>query len=87
MGPEGRDRASLVDLNGGRDFMSWASKLMKPYCIEDGKHFHLKDFDPADIQPWAKALVKQRVEDLLLKGIASPRRGVAIPQQNPDAHS
>jgi PPK2 family polyphosphate:nucleotide phosphotransferase len=27
--------------------MSWASKLAKPYRIEHGKNFRLKDFDPA----------------------------------------
>ena len=27
--------------------MSWASKLSKPYCIDHGKDFRLKDFDPA----------------------------------------
>ncbi len=28
--------------------MSWARKLSKPYRIKDGKHFRLKDYDPAD---------------------------------------
>ncbi len=27
-------------------------KLAKPYRIDDGKHFRLKDFDPADTGPW-----------------------------------
>ncbi len=27
--------------------MSWASKLSKPYRIDHGKNFRLKDFDPA----------------------------------------
>ena len=27
--------------------MSWASKLSKPYRIDSGKNFRLKDFDPA----------------------------------------
>jgi len=28
--------------------MSWASKLVQPYRVEDGRKFRLKDFDPAD---------------------------------------
>jgi hypothetical protein len=28
--------------------MSWASKLVKPYRVEDGTKFRLKDFDPED---------------------------------------
>ena len=28
--------------------MSWAHKLSKPYRVKDGKHFRLKDYDPAD---------------------------------------
>jgi hypothetical protein len=26
--------------------MSWASRLVKPYRVEDGTKFRLKDFDP-----------------------------------------
>ncbi len=37
--------------------------------------------------PRLRADREQRVEDFLLEGIAAPRRGIAIPQQNPDAHS
>src|SRR5438477_4460002 len=29
--------------------MSWAAKLSKPYCVKDGKHFRLKDYDPDDV--------------------------------------
>jgi len=28
--------------------MSWARKLAKPYRVDDGKKFRLKDFDPGD---------------------------------------
>jgi PPK2 family polyphosphate:nucleotide phosphotransferase len=48
--------------------MSWASKRVKPYRIEHGKKFRLKDFDPADTGGLNS---KERAEDLLQKGIAS----------------
>ena len=47
--------------------MSWASKLVKPYCIEDGEHFRLKDFDPADT---GKLKSEDEAKELLAKGIA-----------------
>jgi PPK2 family polyphosphate:nucleotide phosphotransferase len=47
--------------------MSWASKLAKPYCIEQGKKFRLKDFDPADC---GGVRSKEHAEKLLDKGIA-----------------
>jgi PPK2 family polyphosphate:nucleotide phosphotransferase len=47
--------------------MSWASKLAKPYRIEHGKDFRLKDFDPADT---AKLHSKEHAEKLLEKGVA-----------------
>jgi PPK2 family polyphosphate:nucleotide phosphotransferase len=31
------------------------SKLAKSYCIDNGKHFRLKDFDPADTKHWKSA--------------------------------
>ena len=46
--------------------MSWASKLTKPYRIEHGKNFRLKDFDPADT---GKIHSKERATELLEKGI------------------
>jgi PPK2 family polyphosphate:nucleotide phosphotransferase len=47
--------------------MSWASKLVKPYCIEDGKKFRLKDFDPADT---GHVHSKEHANKLLARGIA-----------------
>jgi PPK2 family polyphosphate:nucleotide phosphotransferase len=48
--------------------MSWATKLAKPYRVEDGKKFSLKDFDPADT---GKLHSKDDAKELLEKGIAS----------------
>ncbi len=48
--------------------MSWASKLVKPYRVEDGTKFRLKDFDPSDT---GKIHSKRHAEQLLAKGIES----------------
>jgi PPK2 family polyphosphate:nucleotide phosphotransferase len=48
--------------------MSWASKLVKPYRVEDGTKFRLKDFDPGDT---GKIHSKGHAEQLLAKGIES----------------
>jgi PPK2 family polyphosphate:nucleotide phosphotransferase len=48
--------------------MSWASKLVEPYRVEDGSKFRLKDFDPCDT---GKIHSKERAEQLLAQGIAS----------------
>jgi PPK2 family polyphosphate:nucleotide phosphotransferase len=48
--------------------MSWATKQVKPYRIEHGKKFRLKDFDPADTGGLHS---KKRAEELLRKGIAA----------------
>ncbi|MBZ5571194.1 MAG: polyphosphate kinase 2 family protein [Acidobacteriia bacterium] len=48
--------------------MSWASKLVKPYRVEDGKKFRLKDFDPGDT---GQLHSKEHAEELLQRGIAS----------------
>jgi len=48
--------------------MSWASKLVAPYRIEDGEKFRLKDFDPGDT---GQLRSKARAKDLLEQGIAS----------------
>jgi PPK2 family polyphosphate:nucleotide phosphotransferase len=48
--------------------MSWASKLVKPYRVEDGTKFRLKDFDPGDT---GKFHSKRHAEQLLAKGIES----------------
>ena len=47
--------------------MSWANKFAKPYRIEHGKKFRLKDHDPADT---AKLHSQERAEELLAKGVA-----------------
>jgi len=46
--------------------MSWASKLTKPYRIEHGKNFKLKDFGPSDT---GKLDSKEQAVELLQKGI------------------
>jgi PPK2 family polyphosphate:nucleotide phosphotransferase len=48
--------------------MSWASKLVAPYRVDEGKKFRLKDFDPADT---GKIHSKEQAEQLLQQGIAS----------------
>jgi PPK2 family polyphosphate:nucleotide phosphotransferase len=48
--------------------MSWASKLVKPYRVEDGSKFRLKDFDPGDT---GKIHSKEHAEELLTQGIAA----------------
>jgi PPK2 family polyphosphate:nucleotide phosphotransferase len=47
--------------------MSWAHKLSKPYRVEQGKHFRLKDFNPADVQ--GMELNKKEGEALLKKSV------------------
>src|SRR6202171_2973844 len=47
--------------------MTWASKFSKPYRVEHGKKFRLKDHDPADT---AKLQSQDRAEELLAKGVA-----------------
>ena len=47
--------------------MSWARKFSKPYQVEHGKKFRLKDYDPADT---AGLHSPEHAEDLLAKGIA-----------------
>ncbi len=48
--------------------MSWASKLVKPYRVDDGTKFRLKDFDPGDT---GNIHSKRHAEQLLTKGIES----------------
>jgi len=50
--------------------MSWASKLVKPYRVEDGTKFRLKDFDPAST---AHIHSKEQAQELLERGIADMR--------------
>ena len=42
-------------------------KLAKTFCVEGGKHFRLKDFDPAETGHWCS---KENAADELEKGIA-----------------
>lgn len=46
--------------------MSWAGKLSKPYRIDSGKHFRLKDFDPAST---GHLRSRENAEELLAKSI------------------
>jgi PPK2 family polyphosphate:nucleotide phosphotransferase len=46
--------------------MSWASKLSKPYRIDHGQKFRLKDFDPAST---SHVHSKEHAKELLEKGI------------------
>ncbi len=46
--------------------MSWASKLSKPYRIDHGKNFRLKDFDPAST---SHVHSKEHAKELLEKGV------------------
>ncbi len=48
--------------------MSWASKLAKPYRVDHGKKFRLKDFDPGDTGGQQS---KDHAEELLAQGIAA----------------
>ena len=47
--------------------MSWAAKLVKPYRIDDGKKFRLKDIDPGDT---GHLHSKEHAAELLQRGIA-----------------
>jgi PPK2 family polyphosphate:nucleotide phosphotransferase len=47
--------------------MSWAGKLSKPYRIEQGKKFRLKDHDPTDT---AHIESQDRAQELLAKGVS-----------------
>src|SRR5215471_20033410 len=46
--------------------MSWASKLSKPYRIESGKGFRLKDFDPESTGHFRS---KEHTQEILDRGI------------------
>ncbi|MBZ5722174.1 MAG: polyphosphate kinase 2 family protein [Acidobacteriia bacterium] len=48
--------------------MSWATKLAKPYRVEDGKKFRLKDYDPGDT---GRLRSREHAEELLVKGVAT----------------
>jgi PPK2 family polyphosphate:nucleotide phosphotransferase len=73
--------------------MSWASKLVAPYRVDDGKKFRFKDFDPGDTghlhsKPHAEKLLKQGVasmEELQDKLYAQDLWGVLLIFQAMDA--
>jgi PPK2 family polyphosphate:nucleotide phosphotransferase len=73
--------------------MSWASKLVAPYRIDDGEKFRLKDFDPGDTghlrsKPQAKELLEQGIAamaELQDKLYAQDRWGVLLIFQAMDA--
>jgi PPK2 family polyphosphate:nucleotide phosphotransferase len=46
--------------------MSWASRFSKPYRVEHGKKFRLKNHDPADT---AQLHSQERAEEVLAKGV------------------
>jgi PPK2 family polyphosphate:nucleotide phosphotransferase len=46
--------------------MSWANKLAKPYRVDDGKKFRLKDFDPDDT---GHLHSKEQAAEVLARGI------------------
>ena len=48
--------------------MSWARKLAKPYRVEDGKKFRLKDFDPGNT---GHIKSREQAQKLLQQGITS----------------
>jgi PPK2 family polyphosphate:nucleotide phosphotransferase len=48
--------------------VSWDHKLAKPFRVDDGKKFHLKDFDPGDT---GHLRSKEHANKLLEQGIAS----------------
>jgi PPK2 family polyphosphate:nucleotide phosphotransferase len=54
-------------LSAGEVVMSWASKISKPFRIDHGKKFRLKDHDPADT---GKLHSQEHAEELLAKGVA-----------------
>ncbi|HXY15069.1 MAG TPA: polyphosphate kinase 2 family protein [Terriglobales bacterium] len=47
--------------------MTWATKLVRPYRVDDGKKFKLKDFDPADT---GHLHSREHATKLLERGIA-----------------
>ena len=47
--------------------MSWASKFAKPYRVDKGKKFRLKDYDPTDT---CKLHSQEHAEELVAKGVA-----------------
>jgi PPK2 family polyphosphate:nucleotide phosphotransferase len=73
--------------------MSWASKLSKPYRIDHGKNFRLKDFDPAATthihsKPQAEKLLAQSIAEMSEyqdKLYAQDRWGVLLIFQAMDA--
>src|SRR5438309_11639432 len=50
--------------------MSWAKKLAKPYRVENGKKFRLKDYDSASAGHFRS---EEHADELLQKGIDEMR--------------
>jgi polyphosphate kinase 2 (PPK2 family) len=50
--------------------MKKLARLAKPYRIEDGRHFRLKDFDPGDTGEFRS---KEHAQDALEAGVAQLR--------------
>jgi len=73
--------------------MSWSSKLVAPYRVDDGEKFRLKDFDPGDTgslrsKPHAQKLLEQGIasmEELQAKLYAQGLWGVLLIFQAMDA--
>jgi PPK2 family polyphosphate:nucleotide phosphotransferase len=51
-----------------KNLVEASRQLCQPYCITDGKDFHLKQFDPTDTRP-LKAADKSRAKETLQQGI------------------
>ena len=50
-------------------------KLAKAYCIENGKHFQLKDYDPADTAHWHS---KEHADEALQRDVARMAVHIAL---------
>jgi PPK2 family polyphosphate:nucleotide phosphotransferase len=62
-------QVNFIELKGNKreSVKMKVGKLAKTYRVESGKHFRLKDFDPADTGQWRS---KEHAEDALQEGIA-----------------
>src|SRR5579872_58003 len=64
--PKGRYRGTGRKLYNRSSYMK-LGKLAHTFRIEDGKHFRLKDYDPADTGHWKS---KEHAEATLMEGVA-----------------
>ena len=53
-----------------------AGKLAKAYRVDRGKHFRLKDFDPADTAGWQSKELAEDIQDSLSKRIQKTNKPV-----------